>query len=166
MSVLPTLFLPGHVARRRWAVYNCGMHPPPAQKPETFAPSASEGGRFSASAFFAFQGVVWSGLIISLLTVVPIFEQYFTDFEMELPIVTTLVVTLSNLMVHDIYLVALFALAGFGMIIFGYRAVSQQGARIRLCGIWGLLALLPLVLGGVILLSMVLPLLSLMQSLS
>jgi type II secretory pathway component PulF len=103
--------------------------------------------------------VLWTGLLLILLIVVPRFVDVFYDFDVELPSSSKLVVQMSHVVAAYWYLFVLFGLIGL-VLDFGLLLALRKRNRL-LAGV--LLTFVPLSLGAFIFLGIGIPMTSLMR---
>ena len=116
--------------------------------------------------FGGIQGVAWIAVCIVLLTFVPKYERIFRDFKLELPPLTISVLMMSHFM-FDYWFIAiplamLLGASNFGIVYALESSQSVVGSRI-----WRILASIAvLVAAAFVILSVVLPLRHLIDSLN
>lgn len=109
-----------------------------------------------------FHGVLWVVVLLVFVMVVPRFEKVFADFDLELPVMTQLAVSISH------RLITFWPLTFLGLITCGLfdgflLGVTQPRTLRVLLSV--LLALIPIIVAAVVVMFLFLPLMGLVQSL-
>jgi tRNA A-37 threonylcarbamoyl transferase component Bud32 len=133
--------------------------------PEPPRPSKSDQRPGGAIRWTVFHSVLWAALFAAFLLLVPAFQGMFDDFGVEVPGLTLLMIKISYGLSRFWHIVVPLGMVGMAFDFAILFLLGKVGRRVQsLAGL--LLLLVPLALGGLLLLSLGLPMARLIEALS
>jgi type II secretory pathway component PulF len=119
----------------------------------------------SAITLTAIHSLLWAALLILWVFVVPGFVQMFDEFAVELPMMTQFMIRLSDMLARYWYLFVVLGIAGIVLDFVTLLVLGKLGRSVQV--VFGIaMAIVPLLLGGLTVISFVLPLMQLVSDLS